>query len=223
MATEHPKVTAYIPKEILKALDDWKQEKEIDSRSSAVVAIVADYLGVHDPVPSNSTAPLNTILSQVLDEVRQLKERVAALEQGSSTAPVEALSTVLSSPSEPPLSDGPNEVLSAVLVEVTQSTSDTVGSIPNAASVEAGSSISTALKKVPSTAKKNAAPLQAPLTQSALAKRLGCSDKAIEKQRKHGSKENFVAWSRERDPDYIGWTWAQRTRRGQPLRFIPAT
>jgi hypothetical protein len=39
---------------------------------------------------------------------------------------------------------------------------------------------------------------QDPLTQSALAKRLGCSDKAIEKHRKQGSKEQFAIWSGEK-------------------------
>ena len=62
----------------------------------------------------------------------------------------------------------------------------------------------------------------APLTQSALAKRLGCSDKAIEKHRKQGSKENFAAWSRDRDPDGIAWTWEGQGGRGQPLRFVPS-
>jgi len=62
----------------------------------------------------------------------------------------------------------------------------------------------------------------APLTQSALAKRLGCSDKAIEKHRKQGSKENFAAWSRDRDPDGIAWTWEGLGGRGQPLRFVPS-
>ena len=61
----------------------------------------------------------------------------------------------------------------------------------------------------------------APLTQSALAKRLGCSDKAIEKHRKPGSQENFAAWSRDRDPDGIAWTWQGRGGRGQPLQFMP--
>jgi hypothetical protein len=61
---------------------------------------------------------------------------------------------------------------------------------------------------------------QAPLTQSALAKRLGCSDKAIEKHRKQGSKENFGSWSRERDPESIAWTWEGGGGRGQPLRFF---
>jgi hypothetical protein len=59
-----------------------------------------------------------------------------------------------------------------------------------------------------------------PLTQSALAKRLGCSDKAIEKHRKQGSKENFGSWSRERDPESIAWTWEGGGGRGQPLRFF---
>jgi hypothetical protein len=62
----------------------------------------------------------------------------------------------------------------------------------------------------------------APLTQSALAKRLGCSDKAIEKHRKQGSKEQFAIWSGARDPNSIAWTWEGSGGRGQPLRFVPA-
>ncbi|HEY9298111.1 MAG TPA: hypothetical protein VIQ31_17485 [Phormidium sp.] len=60
----------------------------------------------------------------------------------------------------------------------------------------------------------------APLTQSALAKRLGIPDKAIQKHRLHGS-ESFAQWSRDRDPDGISWTWEGAGGRGQPLRFVP--
>jgi prefoldin subunit 5 len=71
-------------------------------------------------------------------------------------------------------------------------------------------------------AKPESSPLPvAPLTQSALAKRLGCSDKAIEKHRKQGTKEQFATWSGERDPDSITWTWEGSGGRGQPLRFMP--
>jgi hypothetical protein len=59
-----------------------------------------------------------------------------------------------------------------------------------------------------------------PLSQLALAKRLNCSDKAVEKQRKLG-KENFAAWSRERDPDGVAWTGEGTGGRGHPLRFTP--
>ncbi len=59
-----------------------------------------------------------------------------------------------------------------------------------------------------------------PLSQLALAKRLNCSDKAVEKQRKLG-KENFAAWSREHDPDGVAWTWEGTGGRGHPLRFTP--
>lgn len=58
-----------------------------------------------------------------------------------------------------------------------------------------------------------------PLSQSTLARRLGISDKAIQKQRGKG-KESFAQWSRERDPDNITWTWEGSGGRGQPLRFI---
>lgn len=60
-----------------------------------------------------------------------------------------------------------------------------------------------------------------PLTQSALAKRLGCSDKAVQKHRQQDTKQQFAAWSRERDPDGIAWTWTGIGGRGQPLQFIP--
>ncbi|MEG3876696.1 hypothetical protein QT972_04825 [Microcoleus sp. herbarium7] len=59
-----------------------------------------------------------------------------------------------------------------------------------------------------------------PLSQSALARRLGISDKAIQKQREKG-KESFAQWSRERDPDHITWIWEGSGGRGQPLRFVP--
>ena len=62
---------------------------------------------------------------------------------------------------------------------------------------------------------------QGPLTQSALAKRLGCSDKAIEKHRKQGSREQFAIWSGARDPNSLAWTWEGSGGRGQPLRFVP--
>jgi hypothetical protein len=39
----------------------------------------------------------------------------------------------------------------------------------------------------------------------ALAKRLGCSDKAIEKHRKQDDKKSFAQWSRTLDPDNVAW------------------
>jgi hypothetical protein len=46
----------------------------------------------------------------------------------------------------------------------------------------------------------NAALSELPLIQFALTNRLGCSDKAVEKQHKQG-KEDFAIWSRDRNPD----------------------
>jgi hypothetical protein len=203
LATEHPKVTAYIPQEILTALDDWKQAHDIDSRSAAIVSILADYLGVRYPAPLQDTTPSSTVLSTVLTELGQLKERVAALEQYISTVPQAAPSTV-AEPDEPSRSDVLQEVPSTALKEsltaVPVDDTKPGGEAPNTAPITA--------------------PL-APLTQSALAKRLGCSDKAIEKHRKGGSKEQFATWSGDRDPDGIAWTWQGRGGRGQPLQFMP--
>ncbi len=195
MASEHPKITSYIPRDILSALDKWREEHELDSRNAAIVAILADYLGVQYPVQLNDTAPLSIHLHTVLDELARLSQRMDALEDSISTVPKEVKSTVLVSP---PSSR------STVSVEV-------LSTAPLERAEPAGKAQNKALSTAP----------PAPLTQSALAKRLGCSDKAIEKHRKQGSKENFAAWSRDRDPDGKAWTWEGGGGRGKPLRFIP--
>ena len=203
MATEHPKITAYIPQEILTALDDWKQAHDIDSRSAAIVTILADFLRVPYPVPLQDTASSNTVLSTVLTELEQLKERVAALEQHISTAPKTAPSTV-AEPDKPSRSD--------VLQKAPSTALKSSSSAVPLEDIKPGSeALSTASLTAP----------VAPLTQSALAKRLGCSDKAIEKHRKQGSKEQFATWSSDHDPDNIAWTWEGSGGRGQPLRFVP--
>jgi len=186
VATEHPKVTAYVPREVLNALDSWKAENNIESRSAAIVAILADYLGVPYPVQQEGTAPAvapSTALSSVQAELAKLTERVVVLEQQmeKSAAPSEVPSTA---PATPP---------TKTTVDVNSRDS------------------STALSAAP----------QAPLTQSALARRLGCSDKAVEKHRRQGNKENFATWSRDRDPSGIAWIWEGAGGRGQPLRFVP--
>jgi hypothetical protein len=195
MASEHPKITSYIPRDILSALDKWREEQELDSRNAAIVAILADYLGVQHPVKLPDNAPLSIYLHTVLDELARLSQRMDALEDSISTVPQEVQSTV---------SVLPPESSSTVLLEV-------LSTAPVERAEPAGKAQDKALSTVP----------PAPLTQSALAKRLGCSDKAIQKHREHDSKEKFAIWCRDRDPDGKGWTWEGGGGRGQPLRFMP--
>lgn len=197
MASEHPKITSYIPRDILEALDKWRKEQEVNSRNAAVVAILADYLGVQYPIQLPDTAPLNIQLRTVLNELTQISQRMDALEEAMSTVQKEVQSTV--SGTAPP------------------SRSTVQKEVQRAVPLERAISKGKAQNKAPSTVPP------APLTQMALAKRLGCSDKAIEKQRKQGDKEKFAAWSRTHDPDSIAWTWENGGGRGQPLRFVPVT
>src|SRR5919202_6486055 len=94
MASEHPKITSYIPRDILEALDKWREEHELDSRNAAIVAILADYLGVQYPVRLPDTAPLSIHLHTVLDELARISQRMDALEDSISTALEEVQSTV---------------------------------------------------------------------------------------------------------------------------------
>lgn len=104
------------------------------------------------------------------------------------------------------------------LSELEDSSSDIETTAPSSGSTESDTD-STAIGKPEPTP---APPSLVPLTQSALARRLGCSDKAVEKHRRQGDKENFAAWSRDRDPDNIAWTWEGAGGRGQRLHFVPA-
>ena len=229
MTTEHPKVTAYVPQPILEALDSWKSQNNIDSRSAALVAILADYLAVAYPVRHSSTVltvPSN-LPATVLTELAKLSERVTALEQQirSSTVLSNSPSIVLASDAESAnitslenIETG-DEALSSlpskVPLEDTRTDSETLGAVPAEVLIDSTKLGDEAPGNAPTTAPVT------PLSQAALAKRLGCSDKVIEKHRKLGDKESFAKWSCERDPNNIGWTWESGGGRGQPLRFVP--
>jgi len=211
LATEHPKVTAYIPQPILNALDSWKSQNDIESRSAAIVAILADYLAVAYPVGQTSTAPtaLGNLPGTVLAELAKIEKRVTTLEQqilSSSAVSVALPSTLLTQDTES---------TNTADLEFTGTVDEVLSTVPNTVPLEftrpVDEALSTALNTVP----------MAPLSQAALAKRLGCSDKAIEKHRKQDSKESFANWSCERDPNNIAWTWFGGGGRGQRLRFVP--
>jgi len=211
LATEHPKVTAYIPQPILNALDSWKSQNDIESRSAAIVAILADYLAVAYPVGQTSTAPtaLGNLPGTVLAELAKIEKRVTTLEQqilSSSAVSVALPSTLLTQDTES---------TNTADLEFTGTVDEVLSTVPNTVPLEftrpVDEALSTALNTVP----------MAPLSQAALAKRLGCSDKAIEKHRKQDSKESFANWSCERDPDHIAGTWFGGGGRGQRLRFVP--
>lgn len=195
MGSEHPKITSYIPRDILEALGKWREEHELDSRNAAIVAILADYLGVQYQVRLSDTAPLSIYLHTVLDELARLSQRMDAWEDSISTAHQEVQSTV---PIESPDSSSTVslEVLSTALLE----------------------GVSPLVRH----RKRRQVPYHStPLTQIALANRLGCSDKVIQKHRKQDSKEDFAIWSRDLDPNGIAWTWEGGGMRGKPLRFVP--
>jgi len=228
MGTEHPKVTAYIPQVILEALDNWKKEAGIESRSAAIAEILADYLGVPYPVEQKSnvsTGRLPDAIKTIAIELTKLEIRVTVLEapmKSGSAAPIAALSTAFDSTSDK-ISNIPGEVLSTApstaLNSTTPPASDVSYEAPSTVPRQSTSPANTAQGEVPSSAPTPTLP-PAPLSQTTLATRLGISDKAVQKQRGKG-KESFAAWSRERDPDNVAWTWKGSGGRGQPLQFVP--
>jgi archaellum component FlaC len=63
----------------------------------------------------------------------------------------------------------------------------------------------------------SSATLAEPHTQVALAARLGCSDSAVKKHRRQGAA-HFEAWTRDRDPDGVGW---RAEGEGKQLNYYP--
>ena len=242
MTTQHPKITIYVPQPILDALDAWKFESGIESRSGATVAILADYLEVQYPVQQQGNVPLaasSNALSTVLAELVKLSERVTALEQqmAASTALIEVPDTApISSPRSTVLIEAPGTVPREDAASVTEVGSNVPSTAPRGGMATASEVQNNVPSTVPSEEATTASVVQGkalstvpipdpfqtpdPLTQMALAKRFGVSDKAVEKHRKHGL-ESFAQWSRARDPDTIAWTWEGGGGRGQPLRFVP--
>jgi len=94
MVSEHPKITSYIPKDILEALDKWREEHELESRNAAIVTILADYLGVQYPVRLLNTAPLSIYLNTVLNELARLSQRMNAMKDSIGTVHEEVQSTL---------------------------------------------------------------------------------------------------------------------------------
>jgi hypothetical protein len=198
MASEHPKITSYIPRDILEALDKWRKEHELESRNAAIVAILADYLGVQYPIQLLILHRSVSICIQYwMNWLDSLNAWMQWRMQGVLYLKKYKVQCLL------------HRLLPAVLCQLKYS-----GAAPIERTVPTGKEQGTA----PSTVLPHQA---APLTQMALAKRLGCSDKAIEKHRKQGSKENFADWSRDRDPDNLAWTWEGGGGRGKSLRFLP--
>ncbi len=175
MTTEHPKVTVYVPQPIFNALDDWKSQNNIVSRSAALVAILADYLVVAYPVRYLSTVftALSNLPSTVLAELAELSRRVTILEQQIR------FGTVLSnSPSTVLTSDA--ELANITSLENIETSDEALGTLPSTVSGEVLIESARLGGEVP-----GSVPITAPVTplsQATLAKRLGCSDKAIEKQ-----------------------------------------
>jgi hypothetical protein len=229
LTTEHPKVTAYVPQPILDALDNWKSQNNIESRSAAIVAILADYLAVAYSVRHSSNVPaaLSNSSSTVLTELAKLSERVTVLEQqirfstAHSTLPSAVLASdaaslnIASWENIDSIDEALSTLLSTVPLEDARTDGNALGAVPGDVLIKSTTLDSEAPGNAQSTV-----PV-APLSQAALAKRLGCSDKAIEKHRKLGDKESFAKWSYDRDPDSIAWTWEGGGGRGQPLRFTP--
>jgi chromosome segregation ATPase len=152
---------------------------------------------------------VETDLTAIALTIQDLSTRVSSLEGvgdiGYAVTPLSELEALFDSRSD---------------IEMTAESEDIDSDIASIAKPVEPPDISTDSVKIAELTTPPTPPHLKPLSQLALAKHLSCRDKVVEKQRKLG-KENFAAWSRERDPDGVAWTWEGTGGRGHPLRFTP--
>ncbi len=183
MPTDNPKISLYVPQQIYDRFKPFQEEKKL-SMSQAGIVILAEYFGIEETIKEIIEG--TTIGGVTLVEFEQLKQRVTKLEIIASV-------------------DGENQV------EQNESTSSLQIKTEETNKVDQAKSTNS----LPKEEQKNDKP-QLKLTSKLLdfrpipanhlcRKRFGIGkDTLASYKRKHTLKE-LTLWTRERDPDNVGW------------------
>ena len=176
MPSTKPKVFAYLPQELYEQVTSFKIERELNSDSQAVIAILSEYFGseIIDQSKSNNAIErmeilLNQYQIKAESSYRECTRRINTLEVALNlerrTNP--AYTVEIS-----------GEVVEETTGSVPGELEETIGGVPGELEETTG------------------------LSQLSLAKRLGYTDRHVRKMEKEGKLKQ---WSKEKDPDHISW------------------
>lgn len=197
MATDKPKVSAYVPQSIKDHVIEFQKQRDI-SESQALTIIIAEYFGIPeviDRVPDGAKVGGVTLdqFKEMQSEIIELKEKVESLINTQSI-----LSSNL-------LSELPQELLKESeitekvdLVEEKENTEEII--------VNSGSLLNLLSRSLSENIK--------PIPGKVLSKRLNISPSTISLKKKELTPKDFLAWVKTLDPDGISWEPTDKPLKG---------
>jgi hypothetical protein len=219
MATENPKVSAYVPQVLKDKLAEFREKRGSISESQAVIIVLAEYFGIEQVLDRASEgvvvggvtlARIETIESQ-LTELRLLVDKLVTenlKEDDKSRLPSDLLGGIEESkgleqinPASSPLS----ESLNFQVEETSQQQEDRQ-------QLDLFSSSSSELLSEPSYEIK-------PISGKKLSRlRFRLGESTVAGAKKSKSLEDFTKWTCEKDPENIAWKFVETPSVG----YLPA-
>jgi len=211
MATNNPKVSAYISPHIFDRFKEFYEERQL-SMSQAVAVIFAEYFQLEEQVNHDSKLPSGLLtdrlvaieqkltsletyqsdsVSELLSEFRNLTTRVSNLEQNlDSSNKIESQSKTHSNQLNLLETDHQSNYIKAI---------------------ESSEPLDSSLSKLPANP-INTSLLQ-PLVGKALALRLNVTEGALSKGRVKMDSDVFYDWLKKKDPDGVQWIPVEKTEK----------
>lgn len=237
MATENPRVTAYVQATSYELLKKFIDERGL-SLSQGVDRIIVEYLGGVRP-PESRTSILLRNTPVRAEAVEGLETFVAAIVEARSQFILDSTQAIvadfqarLESLEATQVGSAARDVLEALRHQIDVTLS------PKPVDYQQSNSFGVPLKITNDTPKINSDSNDLDLdldhdnsvsdglklasgtlfTQASLAKRLGVSPSLISQQK---DKEGFSEWSQSRDPDGVAWRYDSQSKQFYPLACSP--
>lgn len=200
MATDNPRIAAYVPKVIHERIKQFKDDRELKSESQAITIALSEFFGVSQEVAYQSSS--------------DLVQRIDALEQKLNHIKDDIRDELLSELKDEPLNlDNPeieNDPLSESQGELFIEAEE-----PTEVEVEPIASEGITVKN----SEPRGSLLGEPLTASNLSRRFGLDRNAVAKARhKHkNSPEKFQQWLQAHDPNGLKWKYREDEKLYYPV------
>jgi len=205
MATNNPKVSAYISPHIFDRFKTFYESQNI-SMSQAVAIIFAEYFQIDEQVNHDSSL----ISSPLLDRIKAIEEKITSLSDHQSEFTGELLFDVKS------LTDRVNRLEETPdLIEDIFKSSKQLSLIENSLQVDSieATEFSELLSNLPSKLlmKSLDNTLLQPIQSKLLAQRLNTIPNTISANKTKMKPIDFRNWLRDKDPDGIEWKFVEKT------------
>ena len=203
MATNNPKISAYVPPHIFDRFKDFYESQQI-SMSQAVAVIFAEYFQIDEQVNHASSL----VSSPLLGRITALEEKIASLSDHQSELASELLSDVRSLTDRVSKLEKSPDVTEKISRQ-SEPESKQLGFIENnletnsIEAVETSKLLSSLLDELP----VESVPLSAllPIQGKLLVLRLGTDRAGLSTRKKELSETGFSNWMQQKDIDHIRW------------------